>query len=127
MSKAEQNKEILAEAIGKKRVNYQTASLKSVIGKSFIFIALFVFSVLSVRLLKEIPPMKNVFKEFHTSIENSNKKSMAEKEAAKSNYPVKAETTSTTYDITKDKLIFIMSGLTNILKNHLMMVFLITK
>lgn len=111
LSKAEQNKEILAEAIDKKKVNYQTASLKSVIGKSFIFIALFVFSVLLVRLLKEIPPMKNVFKEFHTSIENSHKKSMAEKETAKSNYPVKAETTSPTYDITKDKLIFIMSGL----------------
>ncbi len=52
LSKAEQNEEILAEAIGKKKVNYQTASLKSVIGKIFIFIALFVVSFLSVRLLK---------------------------------------------------------------------------
>ncbi|XXP77426.1 MAG: hypothetical protein AB3N34_00585 [Lettuce witches'-broom phytoplasma] len=75
LSKAKQNEEISAEVIGQKKVNYQTASLKSVIGKSFIFIALFVFSVLSVRLLKKIPSIKNVFEEFHTSIENSNKKS----------------------------------------------------
>ncbi|MGE9276899.1 MAG: hypothetical protein ACQKHC_03410 [Candidatus Phytoplasma pruni] len=85
LSKAEQKEDILAEAISKKKVNYQTASIKSVIGKSFIFIALFVFSVLSVRLLKQIPPMKNVFKEFHTSIENSK----VEKEAAKNNSPAK--------------------------------------
>jgi uncharacterized protein YacL len=53
--------------------------------------------------------MKNVFKEFHTSIENSK----VEKEAAKNNSPVKVKvkTTGPTYVFTKDKLTFIMSGL----------------
>ncbi|NWN46042.1 hypothetical protein [Candidatus Phytoplasma pruni] len=111
LSKAEQNEEILAEAIGKKKVNYQTASLKSVIGKSFIFIALFVVSVLSVRLLKQLPIMEKALNEFHTSIGNSQKQSEAEKGAANNNSPVKTETTGPTYDLTKDKLTFIMSGL----------------
>ncbi len=55
--------------------------------------------------------MEKALNEFHTSIENTRKQSKAEKLAANNNSPVKTETTGPTYDVTKDKLTFIMSGL----------------